>query len=37
VRPKIGLRLRLIDAELVTLVVLQALRGFTFEARLACP
>jgi hypothetical protein len=35
--PKIGLRPRLTDAELVTLVVLQALRGFTFEAWLACP
>jgi hypothetical protein len=31
------LRPRLTDAELVTLVVLQALRGFTFEAWLACP
>jgi hypothetical protein len=31
------LRPGLTDAELVTLVVLQALRGFTFEAWLACP
>ncbi len=32
-RPKIGLSPRLSDAELVTLVVLQALLGFTSEAR----
>jgi len=32
-RPKVGLQPRLSDAELVTLVVLQALLGFTSEAR----
>lgn len=32
-RPKVGLKPRLSDAELVTLVVLQALLGFTSEAR----
>jgi len=32
-RPKVGITLRLDDAELVTLVVLQALLGFTSEAR----
>ena len=32
-RPKVGLTPRLSDAELVTLVVLQALLGFTSEAR----
>ena len=32
-RPKVGLKPRLSDAELVTLVVLQALLGFTAEAR----
>ena len=33
-RPRVGLAPRLTDAELVTLVVLQALLGFTSEARL---
>ncbi len=32
-RPRVGLAPRLTDAELVTLVVLQALLGFTSEAR----
>jgi hypothetical protein len=32
-RPKVGIIPRLDDAELVTLVVLQALLGFTSEAR----
>lgn len=32
-RPKVGLRPRLSDAELVTLAVMQALLGFTSEAR----
>ncbi len=32
-RPKVGLKPRLSDAELVTLMVLQALLGFTSEAR----
>ena len=32
-RPKVGITPRLDDAELVTLVVLQALLGFTSEAR----
>ena len=32
-RPKVGIPPRLDDAELVTLVVLQALLGFTSEAR----
>ena len=32
-RPKVGITPRLEDAELVTLVVLQALLGFTSEAR----
>jgi hypothetical protein len=32
-RPRVGLRPRLTDAELVTLAVLQALLGFTSEAR----
>jgi Transposase DDE domain len=32
-RPKVGLQPRLSDAELVTLVVMQALLGFTSEAR----
>jgi hypothetical protein len=32
-RPKVGLRPRLSDAELVTLAVMQALPGFTSEAR----
>ncbi|MFI9595482.1 VOC family protein [Nonomuraea sp. NPDC052265] len=32
-RPKIGISPRLSDAELVTLAVMQALLGFTFEAR----
>ena len=32
-RPKIGIRPRLSDAELVTLAVMQALLGFTSEAR----
>ena len=32
-RPRVGLTPRLTDAELVTLVVLQALLGFTSEAR----
>ena len=32
-RPRVGLAPRLSDAELVTLVVLQALLGFTSEAR----
>jgi hypothetical protein len=32
-RPKVGLRPRLTDAELVTLAVMQALLGFTSEAR----
>jgi hypothetical protein len=32
-RPKVGIAARLGDAELVTLVVLQALLGFTSEAR----
>lgn len=34
-RPKVGLKPRLSDAELVTLVVLQALLGFTSEALVA--
>jgi hypothetical protein len=32
-RPKIGIKPRLTDAELVTLAVMQALLGFTSEAR----
>ena len=32
-RPRVGLAPRLTDAELVTLVVLQALLGYTSEAR----
>ena len=32
-RPKVGLAPRMTDAELVTLVVMQALLGFTSEAR----
>jgi hypothetical protein len=32
-RPEVGLTPRLSDAELITLVVLQALLGFTSEAR----
>ncbi|MCP2203010.1 hypothetical protein LX90_006727, partial [Lentzea flava] len=32
-RPKIGIQPRLTDAELVTLAVMQALLGFTSEAR----
>ena len=34
-RPKVGITPRLGDAELVTLVVLQALLGFTSEAKVA--
>ena len=34
-RPKVGLTPRLSDAELVTLVVLQALLGFTGSTRLS--
>ena len=35
-RPRVGIAPRLDDAELVTLVVLQALLGFTSEARAGC-